>query len=292
MLMVSSAEPKLMVSATVLLVAILIVFPALPVPILIVLELLEVPKLRLPVVPESMVRALLPVLLNVPPAAKAISVAEKEMVSMEDTPVNAPAVVTFNPVDDSWNCPVALPMVVLDPADEERVVLPDDERVVNEAVEGVVVPIAVELMPVSVTLKFAEVIVKLLVPVEMDEALRPERFKAPEVEVKFKAPVVNVSPLEAVIKPAEVIVPEDVVEILPVVERLPFSVIVKLSTPPDWIARAVWPLAALVSLMIKAVAVPALVKLKDVGVAKPEANVKSIFLPVVVTMVLPASYAA
>jgi len=44
--------------------------------------------------------------------------------------------------------------------------------------------------------------------------------------------------------------------------------------------------------MRKAEAVPALVKVKDVGVASPEASVKAIFLPVVVEIVLPWLYAS
>ena len=43
--------------------------------------------------------------------------------------------------------------------------------------------------------------------------------------------------------------------------------------------------------MTKALAVPALVKLKEVEVPRPEAKVKSIFRPVVVVMVLPPLYA-
>ena len=35
-------------------------------------------------------------------------------------------------------------------------------------------------------------------PADIDEAPRPERVKAPEVAVMFKAPVVKVKPLEAV----------------------------------------------------------------------------------------------
>ena len=47
-----------MVSLVVLLVPTLIVFPAVPVPIAIVLALLPVPRLTVPVVPESKVSAL------------------------------------------------------------------------------------------------------------------------------------------------------------------------------------------------------------------------------------------
>jgi len=90
--------------------------------------------------------------------------------------------------------------------------------VVKVPAAAVDAPMAVELIPVEVVLKFPAVIVKLLTPVEMEEADRPERDKAPEVAVRLRAPVVRVNPLEAVNKPAEVIVPVLVVEILPVVE--------------------------------------------------------------------------
>ncbi len=85
----------------------------------------------------------------------------------------------------------ALPVLpaVNDPADAS-VVLPDDERVVKAAVAGVVVPIAVPLIPVAVTLKVAEVINKLFTPASIVDAESPERFKAPDVAVKLSAPVV------------------------------------------------------------------------------------------------------
>jgi hypothetical protein len=57
--------------------------------------------------------------------------------------------------------------------------------------------------------------IKLFAPVEIEEAPRPERVKAPDVAVKFKAPVVRVRPLEAVRRLAEVTVPVPVVEIFP-----------------------------------------------------------------------------
>ena len=41
------------------------------------------------------------------------------------------------------------------------------------------------------------------------------RLTAPEVAVRFKAPAVSVKPFEAVSRPAEVIVPEPVVETVP-----------------------------------------------------------------------------
>jgi hypothetical protein len=77
----------------------------------------------------------------VPPFANVILVASNAIVSILSTPVNAPAVSTFNPVDVKEKSPVALPIVVLLPSTEERVVFPHDVRSVNIAVPGVEVPI-------------------------------------------------------------------------------------------------------------------------------------------------------
>ena len=63
---------------------------------------------------------------------------------------------------------------------------------------GVVTPIAVELIPVAVVLKLDEVMVKPLAPVLIEEADRPDMAKAPEVAVRFSAPVVSVRPLPIV----------------------------------------------------------------------------------------------
>ena len=65
-------------------------------------------------------------------------------------------------------------------------------------VEAVVAPMAVLLMPVEVVLKCPEVKLMSFDPAEIDEAPRPDRLRAPDVAVKFNAPVVNVKPLEAV----------------------------------------------------------------------------------------------
>ena len=61
---------------------------------------------------------------------------------------------------------------------------------VNLPVEAVVAPIAVELIPVAVVLKFDEVNVKALAPELIEEALNPDSDSVPLVAVKFKAPVV------------------------------------------------------------------------------------------------------
>ena len=91
---------------------------------------------------------------------------------------------------------------------------PVDVNVVNFPVLAVVAPIAVELIPVAVVLKFDDVNVKAFAPVEIDEVLRPDKDNVPEVAVRLSAPVVKVSPFEADKSPAEVIVPVPVVEIL------------------------------------------------------------------------------
>jgi hypothetical protein len=69
---------------------------------------------------------------------------------------------------------------------------------VNLPVDAVVAPIAVELIPVAVVLKLDDVNVKALAPVEIEEAESPDKVNVPDVPVRFRAPVVRVSPLEAV----------------------------------------------------------------------------------------------
>ena len=99
-------------------------------------------------------------------------------------------------------CKVSDPGVILEPivftdeAPVPRVVDPDEVRVVKAPVEGMVAPMAVPLIPVAVVLKLPDVKVILLAPVFIEEADRPDKVKAPEVPVKFKAPVVSVNPEE------------------------------------------------------------------------------------------------
>ena len=139
------------------------------------------------------------------------------------------------------NDPVALPIATLPvlvvaiftsaaPA-VPRLVVPVEESVVKAPVEGVVAPIAVLLMPVAVTLKLPDVMSKLFPPVEIEDAFKPLKVNVPEVAVRFNAPVVCVNPLDAVNKPAEVIVPVPVVETLPLVESVPNSLIVNVLVP-------------------------------------------------------------
>jgi hypothetical protein len=113
-------------------------------------------------------------------------------------PLSAPAVETLKALLTRPRVPVALPIVVLLPPVLARVVLPVLPRVVKAPVEAVVAPIAVELIPVEVVLKLLDVTVRALAPVLIDEALRPDRARAPLVPVRLTAPVVTVRPLLAV----------------------------------------------------------------------------------------------
>lgn len=158
-------------------------------------------------------------------------------------------------------------------------------RLVNAPVEGVVAPMAVLLIPVAVVLKLLAVIVNAFVPVLMLDADSPERESAPDVALRLRLPVVKVNPLEAVRSPALVTVPEPIVVMLPEVDKLPFSSIVNVLTPPDWMAREVL-VATFVSLIMNAVAVPALVSVSwrvlpaaSVKAILPYASVALIVLP-------------
>src|SRR5205814_1095099 len=129
-----------------------------------VLELFPEQRLTVPVVPESKVKALAPVEVIVPAPANPKAVAEVVMVSSEATPVNAPAVETFNPPEEvTAKVPVELPIatlpvpvvaiLTLEAPDVPKLVVPDEDKVVKAPVEGVVAPIAVELIPVAVVVK-------------------------------------------------------------------------------------------------------------------------------------------
>jgi hypothetical protein len=184
--------------------------------------------------------------------------------------------------------PVVFPALKVLPAPLAKTVFPEEFSVVKAPVKGTVAPMAVEFIPVLVVLKFAELISRLLAPVEILAAVSPDMFKIPEVAVRFKAPVVSVRPLLAVIVPAEVIVPAPVVEIFPGVDKVPASVMVSVVELLLKISKAVlfW---ALVSFITSDGAVPALVNEKDVGLVKLPASVKAMFLLSAVVIVLPAS---
>jgi hypothetical protein len=180
-------------------------------------------------------------------------------------------------------------LTVTTPLPEPMAEVPVEDRVVKAPLAAVVAPIWVALIPVAVVLKVdapvPEVMVRALVPKLIEDAPNPDKARAPLVAVKFNAPVVKVNPLEAVNSPAAVIVPVEVVEMLPEVDRVPSSVTVSLETPPDWMSMAV-SVPALVSFKIKAVAVPCWVKVKDWSVVV-SAKVKAMFRASVVVMVLP-----
>src|SRR5207248_9678698 len=110
-------------------------------------------------------------------------------------------------------------------------------------------------------------------------------------ELLLIPPVIDAPPAETVKAPAEVMLPEPVVKILPEVEIAPNSVIVNLDVPPDSILIALCVAPLSVSLMINgSVAVPALVRLKERALLA--ASVKSI-LPWALSaeIVFPALYA-
>ena len=82
-------------------------------------------------------------------------------------------------------------------------------------------------------LKFDEVKVSAFEPASIVDAPRPDKFRVPLVAVRLSAPLVSVNPLDAVRSPALVIAPVPVVEMSPLVESTPSSVMVNLLTPPD-----------------------------------------------------------
>ena len=73
------------------------------------------PIFTFPVVPESSVRVVAPVVVIEPAPAKVRPVALAPIVSIEETPVSAPAVEAFNPpFDVILNVPVPFPIEVFD----------------------------------------------------------------------------------------------------------------------------------------------------------------------------------
>src|SRR5579871_6183126 len=198
--------------------------------------------------------------------------------------------------------PVVLPIVVFAPAPEAKTVVLFEESVVKAAVDGVVNPIAVELIPVAVVLKLPLVNKMLLEPVLIEALVIPVRLSVPDVAVRFNAPVVWVKPFCAVRSALEVMVPRSPVVVRePLVVALPFSSTVREVNPLFLTTKALFT-AALVSLITTALPVPALVsaspvvlpllfKTNEVAVPRPDARVKTIFRPVVVVMLLPVSYA-
>jgi len=118
----------------------------------------------------------------------------------------------------------------------------------------------------------------------------PPRVVAPVPTVKVLAPVTEVLPLsETVPVPVEKVA-APVWEILPEVVRSPRLSMVNLEEPPFWISKAVL-VEPLVLLMINDSAELWLVRVKEVGVASPDARVKEMLLPEVVVIELPPLYA-
>ena len=111
--------------------------------------------------------------------------------------VRTPAVDRLKLVEVNCSVPEPLPIAVL-PETDERVVPWVDDRVVNAAVDGVVAPIAVALIPVEVVLKLVEVKVRTLVPADIVEFPRPVMLMLPVVAVRLIAPLERVKPLLAV----------------------------------------------------------------------------------------------
>ena len=93
---------------------------------------------------------------------------------------------------------VEYPITVFAFPAEDRVVAPVEERLVNAPVPGVVAPIAVLLIPEAVVVKLPEVMVRLLVPSPMVEALSPDRFNTPALAVRLRVPEERVNPFDAV----------------------------------------------------------------------------------------------
>ena len=142
-------------------------------------------------------------------------------------------------------------MVVVAPLPEERVVLLFEARVVKAAVDGVEAPIAVALIPVLVVLKLLEVMVNAFDPVEIEEALNPERLRVPLVAVRLRAPDERVNPLEAVSSCATVNAPLLVV----VTPALPI-VIAEAALVPILIVPLVAPDPALIVILPPTPVVP------------------------------------
>lgn len=135
-----------------------------------------------------------------------------------------PLVSTLSPVEERAKVPVVLPIATL-PDEAASVVFPCEKRVVKTAVEGVVAPIAVLLMPVAVVLKLPDVKVRALVPVLMEDAPRPESDREPDVAVKLTAPVVTVSPVAKVPVPAQERLPVEAKIVHPVPVEPPLKLI-------------------------------------------------------------------
>ena len=154
--------------------------------------------LIVPVVPESIVKAVAAGVVRsavCPPANITIPVPVVEI--FPDVVTASPAVTGDSVVPVLFQKPKfpevgAVVVKTLDPSvyTPELMARPVSVTEVNLPVDAVVAPMAVELIPVAVVLKFPDVKVKLLAPLLIDEADNPDKDNVPEVAVKFSAPVV------------------------------------------------------------------------------------------------------
>jgi len=184
-------------------------------------------------------------------------------------------------------CPeamVAPPLKVARPVTprvEERVVAPVTPRVVPTVAEVVIEALFRVASPAVERVEREELPVTPRVP---------PRVVAPVPTVKVFAPVTEVLPLRVTppVPVEKVVAP--VWEMFPDVERSPRLSMVKYGVLPFSMLRAVL-VEPEVLLMINELAEPALVRVKEVGVAKLPARLNAMLLPEVVVIELPPLYA-
>ena len=151
------------------------------------------------------------------------------------------------------------------------------------------VPILMVLPEVRVPMLIEPLVLPVPALMVTDPPFPPEAVVPPATKLRFPpvaAVVLSAGLIERVEPPVSVVISA---ELLPARASTPFSVTVRVEEPLDCKSKSVPPLPVCVSLMIKAVAVPALVKVSDVGVANPSAKVKSMLRPALVKMALPFS---
>ena len=111
--------------------------------------------------------------------------------------------------------------------------------------------------------------------------LPPRRLSKPPLPVLLEADC-SLSSVPPVMVVSAGVVP-------PATAITPVSEIVRLVVEADLTSRAVPPVPAALSVMTKALAVPALARVKEVGDPKPPARENAMLRPVVVVIVLPRS---
>ena len=133
-------------------------------------------------------------------------------------------------------------------------------------------------IPVAVVLKLPEVKETLFDPKSRDDVPRPDRVRAPDVAVRFKAPAERVNPLEAVKRSSEVKAPPTSV----VTPLWPIVIAEALVVPMEMVPSEVPPAPALITTFPP-------VRVPEIAVALPAARVK---LPPVAPAALDSSPAA